>query len=309
MILTVTANPAVDKVYFVDDFVMGNVYRPKDTRVSAGGKGLNVSRVAAILGSPVTATGFLGGGSGEFIKKETEALGIISCFTPIAGETRTCINISNDSGVSGEILEAGPLITASEKDEFFLLFRKKIELCDVVCISGSLPKGLDSTFYGELIRICKHNNTPVIVDTSGQTLMDVIDYSPFMVKPNGDEAAQFYGKDIKDVENVKCALKQMKSKGIAIPLMTLGKNGAVAFIENEFYRFRTPDIVVKNAVGSGDSTVAGIAVGIWKGYSSVDAIRFGMACGVSNTQFEQTGMVTPEAVAEFYKQITVETFS
>lgn len=72
MILTVTANPAMDKVYFVDEFKMGNVYRPKNICMSAGGKGLNVSRVASLLGEPVTAMGFLGGGTGNFIQKEAE---------------------------------------------------------------------------------------------------------------------------------------------------------------------------------------------------------------------------------------------
>lgn len=306
MILTVTANPAVDKVYFVNEFVMGNVYRPKDMKVSAGGKGLNVSRVATIIGQPVTAMGFLGGGTGEFIKKETEALGIIASFTPIAGETRTCINISNDSGISGEILEPGPTITPSEKEEFFTLFHKKIDLCDVVCVSGSLPKGLDNTFYIELVNICKQKKKPVIVDTSGQTMLDIIEESPFMVKPNSDEIAQFFGKSPESVGDIKNALRLLKDKGVALPLITLGKNGAVALIEKEFYHFKTPDIAVKNSVGSGDSVVAGIATGICKGLPITDAIRLGMACGVSNTQFEQTGMVTCEMVDKYYKDVTVE---
>jgi len=118
VILTVTANPAVDIVYFVDKFEMGEVSRPLNMTYTAGGKGLNVARVASILGIKTAARGFVGGYNGEFITSEIEKLGIKNLFTQITGETRKCINISDASGKSGEILETGPSITAYEKESF-----------------------------------------------------------------------------------------------------------------------------------------------------------------------------------------------
>lgn len=306
MILTVTANPAVDKVYFVDEFIMGNVYRPKSMVASAGGKGLNVTRVASILGQPVIAMGFLGGGASSFIQKEVEKLGAIPCFTTVCGETRTCINISNSSGVSGEILEPGPNITPAENKSFLELFDKKVDLCDVVCVSGSLPNGLDSEFYNKLINKCVKKGKPIIVDTSGQTLIDVIDKSPFMIKPNSDEIVSLFGNTLDNKNDMKNVLYLLKKKGIAVPLITLGKDGAIAMVEDKYYHYNMPDVSVKNSVGSGDSTVAGIAVGICKGLSFLDAVKLGMACGIANTQFEQTGMVSEDLVKKFYNQILVE---
>ena len=115
MILTVTANPTIDRVYFVDDFEFGKVHRVESVARSAGGKGINVARVATIIGSQTGAMGFVGGYTGEFIKSEVEKQGIKNLFTQIEGETRTCVNISDESGKSGEILESGPEISEEEK--------------------------------------------------------------------------------------------------------------------------------------------------------------------------------------------------
>ena len=91
-----------------------------------------------------------------------------------------------------------------------------------------------------------------------------------------------------------------------VPFISLGKKGAVALIEGEFRKFSPPAVKVINSVGSGDSTVAGIAVGLDMDYSISDAIKLGMAAGAANTQFEQTGMVTKELVNKYFSEIIAE---
>lgn len=306
MILTITANPTIDKVYFVDEFIMGNVYRAKRTVATAGGKGINVSKVAAILGEPVTAMGFLGGKTGEFIREQIARWGIIDKFTAIDGETRTCTNISDKHGKSGEILEPGPVITPTEKNTFLKEFETNVDSCDVVCASGSLPKGLDSNFYCEIIEICQRHNKPIIVDTSGIALKEVVKKGPFLVKPNREELVQLTEKNSTNNEDLKTFLDFLKAKGITIPFVTLGEEGSIALVENRYYSFSVPQVNVKNAVGSGDSTIAGIAVGFCRGYPFIDAIRLGMASGVANTQFEETGMVSKELVNKYYNKIVAK---
>ena len=190
-ILTVTANPAIDRVYFVDDFIMGEVRRPLKTVFTAGGKGLNVSRVANLLGAEVIATGFAGGYTGSFITAEIEKSGIQQRFTQIKGETRICINITDKAGASGEILEKGPVITDDEEKAFFDSFMVNIKDCDVITVSGSLPEGLTADFYTEIAKIAVKNNKKVIFDTSGKTLKDIIKSKPYMIKPNKDEFLQW----------------------------------------------------------------------------------------------------------------------
>ena len=60
MILTVTLNAAIDKRYVVEGFRIGEVNRVKECTYVPGGKGLNVSKPAAIAGAEVMATGFVG---------------------------------------------------------------------------------------------------------------------------------------------------------------------------------------------------------------------------------------------------------
>jgi len=301
MILTVTANPAVDRVYFVDEFEIGEVYRPFDMKVSAGGKGLNVARVAKLLGEDVAAAGFLGGSGGGFIADAVEKLGITDRFTRINGETRTCVNISV-GGKSGEILEPGPEVSAAEVEKFIADFALEIERHDALTISGSAPRGVPSDFYVKLIEIANAKGKKVILDTSGDALEAGIAAKPFMVKPNRFELSKLLGAEA----DVRGGLKALAGMGVALPVVSLGKDGAMAYVEGEFFKFSTPDVPVVNAVGSGDSFVAGVAVGVSRGMSPLDAVKLGMACGTANTQFAQTGMVSQELVNQFFKQIEVE---
>ncbi len=303
MILTVTLNPTVDKVYFVDEFKMGEVHRVSKVAISAGGKGLNVARVAKELGEEVTSMGFVGGAAGQFVKSETKKLGIIADYTQIIGETRTNVNISNRAGISGELLESGPEVSAAEQKKFIEQYKEKIKDSNIVCISGSLPRGVLPEFYCELVRIAKSQNKCVIVDTSGDTVKEVIKEKPFMIKPNSDEIENLLGYAPKDNNDIKNALLFLKNEGISLPLVTLGKDGAAALIEDKFYRFSPPDVSVKNAVGSGDSTVAGIAVGLARGYALIDAVRLGVASGTANTQFEQTGVISKSLAEEYFEKI------
>ena len=158
---------------------------------------------------------------------------------------------------------------------------------------GQPVRGLDGSFYEELIALAKAQDKRVIVDTVVPLTRGV----PFMIKPNADELGRGDPKE---------ALAAMQRRGIALPLTTMGKDGALALIDGQYLRFIPPSVTVKNAVGSGDSTVAGIAVGLCRGLGLADAVRLGMAAGVANTQFEQTGVVTRELTERFYEQIVCE---
>ncbi|MBQ8808697.1 MAG: 1-phosphofructokinase family hexose kinase, partial [Clostridia bacterium] len=270
------------------------------------GKGLNVARVAHILGEKAAAMGFIGGFNGEYIKSELQKLGIKTEFTRVNGETRICVNISDRHGLSGEILERGPEVGEKEKENFIKTFESHVAEYDIICASGSLPQGIDSSLYCEIIRIAKENSKRAIVDASGKVLEDVIRAKPFMIKPNRYELSLLMKCEINSLEDVKKALIFLRDSGIELPLITLGKDGAMAYTDNTFYKFNSPVVKVKNTVGSGDSSVAGIATGLRRGMNVIDSVKLGMAAGTANTQFEETGMVSCELVEKYYKEITVE---
>lgn len=303
MILTITANPAVDRAYSVAELVIGEVHRPTAMNATAGGKGLNVARVASILGAEVAAMGFIGGSNGAFIASELKKLGFRDSFTRISGETRICINIADAQGRSTELLESGPVIQPLEKRQFLQDFSANLKQSSIITASGSLPKGLDGSFYCQLVQLAREKGKPMIVDTSGAALQAVLGAKPFMVKPNRSELSRYLGREIAAEQDLQSALQELHSQGIEIPLVTLGGDGAMACIDGSFYRFTAPRVQVKSAVGSGDSTIAGIAVGLEQGLPVVDAIRLGMAAGAANTQFLQTGFISRELVEEYYPAV------
>ena len=136
MILAINMNPAIDKVYAVDDYRVGKVFRPRAMTATAGGKGLNVARVAHLLGEKVTVTGMIGGSTGRRIEEEMRKEGLDSRFVPIEGESRICINVMDEkNNTSTEILEPGPVVTAEEGEAFLARYRKLLEECSVVTAS------------------------------------------------------------------------------------------------------------------------------------------------------------------------------
>ncbi|MGL6174333.1 MAG: 1-phosphofructokinase family hexose kinase [Cellulosilyticaceae bacterium] len=306
MILTVTMNPAIDKIYLVSNYTLGEVHRPNQVIASPGGKGLNVARVSNILGQTVGATGLLGGGNGTFIAKAVQELGIKSEFVSIEGETRICINVSDDKqGHSTEVLEPGPTISAVESDAFIATFSEIIKDYEVIALSGSLPKGLDSSYYQTLIEICHQQNKKVLLDSSGEAFSLGLKAIPYLVKPNKDEIKQFYSEEVNCIEDAVAAIRFFKAQGIELPIISMGKDGCVAGIENQVFHFTLPPVSVINTVGSGDSFIAGCAVGIDRGYNLQDIIKLGCACGTANTQFAQTGFVTSELVETYFNQVQV----
>jgi tagatose 6-phosphate kinase len=307
MILTVTMNPAIDKVYAIDDFCVNKVFRPKAMTATPGGKGLNVARVAYLLGEEVMATGLIGGNNGRTIHSQVEASGINSCFVPIEGESRICINIMDEKNTtSTEVLEPGPVISEDECREFIRRYTELVDTCRVVTASGSLPSGVQAPFYRELIRIAREKGRKFLLDTSGEALLEGIEEKPYMVKPNQDEIQKVTGRPPATLDDCKEALGFLLSKGVEVPVISMGMDGCAAAWEKEFFRFSAPPIQVVNTVGSGDSFIAGCAVAFNRGLEPMEAIKLGMACGMANTQFFKTGMISKELVERFLKEIRVE---
>lgn len=306
MILTVTLNPAIDKVYSIDDFIVGKVFRPKKMTTTAGGKGVNVTRVLSLVGEEVTATGFIGGSNGKYIKNELEKLKVKSEFSNIYGDTRICVNITDEKNImSTEILEKGPLVSEAEIESFLTKYKNLVKSSSVITASGSLPWGVPIDFYRKLIKISKDNNKIFLLDTSGESLKEGIKEKPYLIKPNSDEIEVIIGSIEKNIYGYKKALEYLKNEGIKLPLLTLGKDGAIAMIEDEILKFTIEPINVINAVGSGDSFLGGLATGIRRGYSKIDTIKYGMACGISNTQFFETGMVSEDQINKYFKIIKI----
>lgn len=306
MILAITMNPAIDKIYFVDDYRINEVHRPTKVIDSAGGKGLNVARVANIMGEKVAATGFVGGGNGKFIEDEVEKLGICNRFVRISSNSRICINVTDTvHKTCTEVLEPGPIIHPEEEARFLEAFIEMIADVDVITISGSLPQGLTDDFYSRLIEKANSQQKKVVLDSSKEALRHGIHAKPFAIKPNKDEIQSFYDGSLDSIEGLTEALRFFLDLGVTMPMISLGSQGSVIAFENKVFRVQIPSIDVVNTVGSGDAFVAGCAVGLSRGYQVEDILRLATACGSVNAMHQQTGFVTADEVNEFIERVEI----
>ena len=309
MILTVTMNPSIDTSYTVDRLVVDGVNRVVPIK-TAGGKGLNVSRVLVQLGDDVVATGLLGGHMGEFIADRLDEDGVTHRFTRIAGESRVCISVLHE-GNQTEFLESGPTVTASELDGFLATFRELLAKADCVTMSGSLPAGVPEDTYARMVEIAAGAGVPVLLDTSGASLDAALEAAdkPALVKPNLDEVNGLLGTSFTadDLSELRDAIvSDGRFAGVPWVVVSMGSAGSVAFRAGGVLGVWSTRLSAVTAPGSGDSTIAGFAHAIAAGLDDCSVLAYGNACGKLNAMDERTGHLPMEKWDEVFASISVE---
>lgn len=306
MILTVTLNAAIDKRYVVENFNPGAVYRIKECSYSAGGKGLNVARVASIAGEEVLATGFVGGHAGSYIIEQLKAQNIQSDFVHISGESRSCINIYDEINKSQtEFLEPGVYVTDENKEAMLSKYNELLNICSVVAISGSVPDGVDSSLYKEMIIRAKQQNKKVLLDTSGNILREAIDAKPTMIKPNTDEIKLLAGKELVDDKDMVEMAISLHDSGIEIVAISCGADGSIIACDEGVYRAYVPKVRAINTVGCGDSMIAGFAIGLSRNMKMVDIIKLSSAISAANAMRVETGFYVKEDMEAILPHVKV----
>lgn len=309
MIVTVTMNPSIDISYPLETLKIDTVNRVPVARKTAGGKGLNVTRVIHELEGEVVATGLLGGHHGAYIEEQLNQEGIDHQFSKIAGETRNSIAILHDNGKQTEILEAGPSVTDEELVGFEQQLDALLKKASLVTLSGSLTKGVPVDYYCQLLSLAKKYGVRTLLDTSGASLKASLKHEdkPYLIKPNTEEIAALMGQDfaIDDMESVKKILSDPLFEGVEWIVISLGSQGALVKRNALFYRVEIPKIAVVNPVGSGDATIAGLAFALDAHLSDEEVLKYGMVTGMLNAMESKTGHINIENLAELKEQIKV----
>ncbi len=178
---------------------------------------------------------------------------------------------------------------------------------EAIAISGSLPDGLQETFYSDLIAIANKQEKTVVLDCSGSALEAVLKnpHKPSVIKPNLEELTDLLGKEV-TLENIKESLQDRLFDGIEWIVVSLGKEGAFAKVSDEFYRVKIPKIDVVNPVGSGDATVAGLVYGISQNETVENTLKGANVCGMLNAQEAKTGHINRTNYQALFDQLKVE---
>lgn len=302
MLVVLSLNTALDRLYLVPDLRLGEVHRTEQTAVYAGGKGLNVARALRSLGQPVRVIGFLGGAPASLIEERCEHLGVETRWVRIAGESRTClILVDPESGRQTVVNEPGPRITPEDVTQLRAVLDETLETGDLLAISGSAPPGAPDTLYRAMVELARARGAKVLVDASGNALCHALDVVPWTVTPNLDEARAIAGPmdDPRDVARWLASRAQNA-------FLTLGAEGVLYAGDEGLWQLRPPTVPVVNAVGSGDAFVAGFLAGTVQGRSTLDAVRLGVACGASNAARLEPGIGAPEEIEHLADRVTVQ---
>lgn len=306
MILTITANPSVDISYELENFKIDDVNRTNQVIKDAGGKGIHVGYVLNELGEDVVHSGFVGGALGEYIKNTIKNKGQESRFVDIGEDTRNCIAVLHE-GNQTEILEKGPTITTTEENDFIEKLDEITKGCDYINVSGSLPNGLNASFYERIIAYAKEKNKFISVDTSGKTLETIINagVKPDLIKPNESEIGDVLKTEVSK-DNLVDILLREPFKDIRYIIASMGKDGAVVKIDNKVYKANVPEVEAINPVGSGDSSLAGAIYAISKDKDDIDIIKTSMTCGLLNVLNKEIAHINMDDFDKYYEQIEVE---
>lgn len=296
MIYTVTFNPSLDYIVRMDSFATGEINRVNYEQVLAGGKGINVSIVLKNLGQNNTALGFLAGFTGEEIKRQLHEFGVTNDFVQLnQGFSR--INVKAKAENETEINGQGPDINEAKREELFTKLGQ-LQADDTLVLAGSIPKTLPDDIYQQIMARLNGKGIRIIVDAEKKLLLNVLQYHPFLIKPNNHELGDMFGVTLTtDAEIIEYA-KKLQAKGAQNVLISMAGDGAILLTtDGTTYKCPAPKGKLVNSVGAGDSMVAGFITGFNESAGDFKtAFHMGVATG-SASAFSDNLATRPEVEA------------
>jgi len=305
VIHTLTPNPALDITYQVPEFAFDDTIRATTVLRAPGGKGINVSRVAARLGHPTVAMGFAGGRAGDELEELLEAERVRTWFTHVPGATRTNAIVQDAHGrqlrvsAPGEEVEARHIAT-------LLASLFDLRAPDVLALSGSLLPATPSTFLHDVIDRAASEGVRVAVDADGDELANAVEAGVYLVKPNRYELERLTGQTVATVDDAVTAAHGVASRGVTVVLASLGALGAVMVEGGVALHAQAPRVPVDSAVGAGDALLAGALVALAQGRGREAALRLGVACGTATAMTPGTALCRVEDVEALLPHVKVQ---
>lgn len=277
MIVTVTANPALDVTYGIDRLVPNHAHRVRSVRQRAGGKGVNVARVLQRLGHETHVVATAGGATGAFVRSDLDAAGLPHGLVGIAGESRRTVTlVSSEDGQATLINEPGPKVSAPERAQLTEIVHRVSASASAVVLAGSLPGGIPDGEYAQLVAMLADQGVPTVLDTSGVALRAGVAAGPDIIKPNAEELAELTATD--DPVEGAMALRELGARDVVV---SLGSEGLLAVTGAGSWRARPSRTVSGNATGAGDAVVAALAAGLRNGWRWPDRLRAAVAASAS----------------------------
>lgn len=305
-IITVTMNPAIDKIVTVEDFAIGQTNRIKSVRLDPGGKGINVSKALQSYGVAQVATGILAGRNGKTLLTLLKDYKFRKDFLMVPGETRINLKIRDlNSGSITEVNEPGHTLRTEDMEVFFRKLKKYLQKSEIVVFSGSLPLETTDFFYTAAIQMAVQMNSRVIFDADRSALKIGIQSKPHAIKPNLSELERLTGKVLDTYDKIRIEVERLAKTGIEIILVSMGEKGAVFHSKGTTWRVSPLEVEVKSTIGAGDAMVAALAYCMLNDLPPEVTARMTVAAGCLTAAKEGSDMADWQDIRAVYEKVNI----
>jgi len=305
LILTLTINPSVDRNIQVDRLVFEDRAYILASSDSAGGRGMNASRVLHAFGAKTLAIVTSGGAKGERLEKLAAKSGFPVKVVRISNEIRVNLTITDRQGLTIKLNELGPPITPDELTSIEKAVESRLETATWLMLCGSIPPGVSPHFYTKLIQMARDRKVKTLLDTDGAALLHGIEAGPTVVSPNQAEAERLLNRALITRAQFMEAATRIKAMGAESVILSLGSRGVVATDGNRLLEVVPPRVDAVSPLGAGDALAAAFVWAASKKKDFADCVRWAVAAGTASARLPGLVFATLEQTKEIYKSVEV----
>lgn len=305
-IITVTLNPAIDKIMTAEDFTAGRLNRVKALQTDPGGKGINVSKALVSYGVEQVALGILAGKNGKNLLNMLKAYPFKKDFVMAPGETRVNMKIRDlKTGLITEVNETGTTVRNEDMELFFRKLKKYLPKSEIAILAGSMPYEITDCFYTAAIQLCAAQKNRVIFDADGLALKMGVQSKPYAIKPNLAELERLTGKELDTYDKIRIEIERLVKTGIQIVLVSMGERGAVFHGNGTTWYVSPLQVDVKSAIGAGDAMVAALSWCMLNEISPEDTARITVAAGCLTAAEEGSKVAQWKDIQQVYEKVAL----
>ena len=308
MIVTLTINPAIDRVISVDRLAFEDRAYINSSHESPGGRGINASCVIHSFGGETVAVLVSGGDSGKRLEALLGGCGFKTAVVPIEKEIRTNLTITDRHGLTVNLNEAGPAISKRELSGIERVVRQTLKHASWLMLAGSIPPGVPPSFYARLIAMAREKKVKTLLHADGGALREGIEMRPTVVTPNQQEAERLLGRTLLTRTHYVDAAQQIRAMGAESVVLSLGSRGAVGAFSTGLVEALAPRVDAISPIGAGDALSAAYT---WaasrkgKAGAPEDAMRWGVAAGTASARLPGMKFATLAQTEEMYREVEV----
>jgi 1-phosphofructokinase family hexose kinase len=305
LIVTLTINPAIDRIFSVDRLVFEDRSYINSVRESAGGRGINASRVVHAFGGDTHAVLTSGGDSGKRLQELMAGCGYPTSTVPIRNPIRINFTITDRHGLTVNLNETGPELAESEVTSIERAVRETLGKASWLLLCGSLPPGVPKSFYGKLIAMARRKKVKTLLHADGEALRLGIEQQPTVAMPNQQEAERLLARTLLTRSHHLEAAAQIRAMGAESVVLSLGSRGAIGAYADGLLEALPPRVDAVCPIGSGDALTAAYTWSCTRKVNHAEALRWGVASGTASARLPGMNFATLPQAEEIYRQVEI----